>query len=59
MGQVDVQSESCRNGSVVVNGAMSISLRPVVLLCLVLGGCSAAGQVQRGFGDAVTAPWSI
>jgi hypothetical protein len=26
------------------------------LLCLVLAGCSTAGQVRRGFGDAVTSP---
>jgi hypothetical protein len=61
MGQDDRQSESCRIRPVVVNGAMRVSLRsvflfPAVGLCLVVGGCSAAGDVQRGFGDAVTAP---
>jgi hypothetical protein len=56
MGQDRRQSECCRKRSVVVNGGMRVSLRPVVLLCLVVAGCSAARDVQHGFGDAVTAP---
>ena len=35
---------------------MRISLPAVSLLCVGLAGCSAASQVQRGFGDAVTSP---
>jgi hypothetical protein len=56
MGQVGAQSECCRNALVVVNDGMRISLPPILLLCLAMSGCSAASQVQQGFGDAVTAP---
>jgi len=56
VGEVAPESECCRNGPVVVNGPMRSLLPPLALLCLVVGGCSTAGQVQRGFGDAVTAP---
>ena len=29
---------------------------PFLLLCVTTAGCSAAGQVRDGFGDAVTSP---